>query len=622
VRGAARAAAILLGLSAAVAAAGAASARPFRVGEVEGVANVELSYGLLTRVEERDDDLVAIANGGSAQSANFDDGNLNYDEGLVSNMLQANGEIGVRYGPLGAYVRGIAFYDFETELDNRERTDLSSDTDPYVGWNVALRDYHVGARLRARGMPVQVRVGDQVLNWGESTFLRFGVQVLSPLDIVAALRPASAPRDLDIPQGMLWMAANLTEDVAVEAFYQYDWERARTSPIGWYFSDNDSVGAGGLGGAMLGAGLVSDLGTDLDDRFGLPSGTLGFDPDFMRIPGTGSDEPSNQGQGGFTVQAILPRFNSTKLAVHFLNYHSRLPLVSARTGNAAAVAATSPQAVADRAAALEPIYEMQGLSPAEAAAAAAAAAASLTVGEYAAEASFFDEYPEDIQLIGASFNTTTLRTGTLVSGEVSHHFDYPFQILVGDVLGGALSAIEFDPSFGQGPLGAYGPAAIVSGVERLDKTQLELGIRQLLGPRLGAARSTLGIDFGWVHVYDLPDSDRLRLAAPGITGAHDYDHLPDADSWGYRVLAGLTYEGVLGGLTVQPYAAWFHDVHGITPGPGGAFVEGRKAASAGFTVDYTNTWLLQVGYTTFLGAGRFNLLNDRDFVRFQLTWFY
>jgi hypothetical protein len=63
-------------------------------------------------------------------------------------------------------------------------------------------------------------------------------------------------------------------------------------------------------------------------------------------------------------------------------------------------------------------------------------------------------------------------------------------------------------------------------------------------------------------------------------------------------------------------------VNGTTPGPGGAFVAGRKAVNVGVAVDYTNTWLLQLGYTSFFGANRFNLLNDRDFVRFQLTWFY
>src|SRR5512134_3094459 len=113
--GALRGTVALLGLAAA-AASSPSAARPFQIGEVEGVANVELSYGLLARVEERDRDLVAIANGGSARSANFDDGDLNYDEGIVSNMLQASGELALRWGSLGAYVRGVGFYDFETEL--------------------------------------------------------------------------------------------------------------------------------------------------------------------------------------------------------------------------------------------------------------------------------------------------------------------------------------------------------------------------------------------------------------------------------------------------------------------------------------------------------------------------
>ncbi len=612
----------LLGLSAAAVLPSSVLARPFKIGEVEGVANVELSYGLLVRVEDRDPELVAIVNGGSSASANFDDGDLNDDEGIVSNMLQTTGEIAARWGFLSAYVRGIAYYDFATELADREYTPLSNDASPYVGKHAELRDYYLDADLDIGGMPVHLRVGDQVLNWGESTFLRFGVQTINPLDLVAAFRPASSAEDVQIPQGMLWGAANLTESIAVEGYYQYAWQRVRTPPTGWFFSDNDIVGANGLNAAMAGAGRFSDLGTDLDSAFQLPPGTLGFDPFFMRVPGNGSFEPSDQGQGGFSVQAILPRFNSTKLALHFINYHSRLPVVGARTADAAAVAATSPAAVTARADALADVYESEGLPPAEAAVAGAAAASTLTVGEYASESSVFVTYPENVQMLGFSFNTATLRTGTLISGEVSHHFDYPFQILVGDVLNAAFSPIEFDPSFGQGPLGEYGPDQDVSGVARRGKTQLELGLRQLFGPRLGASQTIVGVDFGWVHVHDLPSRDRLRFAAPGIAGPGDYDHLPDSDSWGYRLLGALNYEGVLGAFTVQPHAAWFHDVGGVTPGPGGAFVEGRKAFSVGVSVDYTNTWLLQLDYTTLFGGGRFNLLNDRDFLRFQLTYFY
>jgi hypothetical protein len=618
--GAATRKAILLALAAFGAAPSAA--RTFEIGEVEGIANLELSYGVLARVEDRDPELVAIANGGKAESANWDDGDLNYDEGIVSNMVQASLDISARWRFLSAYARGIAFYDFETELSERERTDLDSDADLYVGKNIALRDYYLDASFRARGMPVHLRVGDQVLNWGESTFLRFGVETVTPLDIAAGLRPASAPRDLEIPQGMLWAAANVSEELAVEAFYQYAWQRVRTLPVGWYFSDNDAVGVEGPNVAMVGSGLFSDQGTDLDAAFQLPAGTLGFDPDFMRIPGHGSHDPSNQGQGGFTMQLIVPRLNSTKLAFHFLNYHSRVPIVSARTADAAAAAATSPEAVAARAAALAPIYEGEGLPPAEAAAAALAAASTLTIGEYASEASYTAVYPENIQMVAFSFNTATLRTGTLVSGEVSHHFDYPFQILPLDVFGAAFSPIEFDPSFGQGPLGDFGPDEAVSGVERLDKTQLELGLRQLLGPRLGASQAIVGADFGYVHVYGMPGRNDLHLSAPGVTGSSDFDHLPDADSWGYRLLAALSYDDVFGGVTVQPSVAWLHDVSGNTPTPGGAFVAGRKAFNVGVAIDYNNTWLLQLSYTNLFGAGRFNLLNDRDVVRFQMTYFY
>ena len=32
-------------------------------------------------------------------------------------------------------------------------------------------------------MPGQIRVGDQVLNWGESTFIQNGISVINPFDV-------------------------------------------------------------------------------------------------------------------------------------------------------------------------------------------------------------------------------------------------------------------------------------------------------------------------------------------------------------------------------------------------------------------------------------------------------
>jgi len=41
---------------------------------------------------------------------------------------------------------------------------------------------------------------------------------------------------------MLWGAASITENVAVEGFYQYEWQQVRIPPVGWFFSSGDLIG--------------------------------------------------------------------------------------------------------------------------------------------------------------------------------------------------------------------------------------------------------------------------------------------------------------------------------------------------------------------------------------------
>jgi hypothetical protein len=541
-----------------------APATDFRVGELEGIFDISFTYGLLARVEGRDSDLIGIGNGGSARNVNIDDGDLNYDRGIVANGLRATGELTLRWREFGVFLRGYGFYDFETKLGNRDRTDLSGDAEDFVGGGGEVQDYYLTGRFKLRGVPVQLRLGNQVLNWGESGFLRFGVDVINPVDVVAVFQPTATRRDTLIRQGMVWAAANVSETVAIEGFYQYDWEEVRLAPVGWYFSPDDLIGGDGVHFAMEGFGEFSDLGTDLDAFFDLPAGTLGFDRDFMRIRAAGRNEPSSQGQFGFTVQGIVPALNSTKLALHFVNYHSRLPLISGRSAGQQAIDATSDEAVDARA---EDLADETGLPFEEA----RAIEEALTISTFANETRYFASYPEDIRMLGFSFNTATPRTGTLVAGEVSHHFGWPVQLPKEEVLVASLSPIQFTEIFGQTSLGEFGADETVRGFVKVDKTQTSLGIIQLFGPRLGAAQTQLGFDVGWVHLHDLPKS-----------------HVTDNDSWGYRIAAGLAYDGVFGG----------------------------------FSVNYIDTWTLDLGYTNFFGGTPLNLLADRDFFRLNLTFHY
>ena len=135
-------------------------ARAVEFGEngYQGSLDTILSHGLIYRVEERDDTLASDTNG--------NDGNLNYDRGIVSNASKFTSDLDVRTGKFGAFVRATGFLDFENENGDRERTPLSDEAKERVGSDVEILDAYVTAAFDAGDMPIDVRLGRHVLNWG------------------------------------------------------------------------------------------------------------------------------------------------------------------------------------------------------------------------------------------------------------------------------------------------------------------------------------------------------------------------------------------------------------------------------------------------------------------------
>ena len=583
-------------------------AADFRAGSVEGLFDLTAAYGVGVRVEDVNEELVAVANGGKRDSANNDDGDLNYDRGIISNALRLNADLTLVWKQFGAYVRGFALYDYENQDVERERTPLSNDARDILGKDAGLLEHYVFMSLTPGGMPVIFRLGDQVLNWGESKFVRDGVDIINPLDFATLGQPVTPARDLFIPLGMLWGAANITEHVSVEGFYQYEWKPVGVTPVGSYFSSNDLFGADGVNFAMLGAGQFSDLGTDLDAAFGLPAGTLGFDRDFMKLPGLQVEDADDGGQFGFTVSTFMPGTNATRISAHLVRYHSRLPIISGRTASQQAIDQTSQADVDALAVSLVPAYVSTGLTPGEAASAAEQTAGSLTTSGYANQAGYVVEYPEDITMLGLSFSTATARRGLLLSGELSHHRDFPFQLNLGDVFAATLSPIEFNGAGSS--LGSFGADANVKGYSRHDRTQATLGLTQFFGPRFGAAQTAANADFAMVYVHDMPGSSEPQLQATLP---------PTATSWGYRLGGSLIYNGVFGGLTLVPALLWTHDVNGVTPAPLGTFLEDRKSITAALGVSFINQWTANLSVTNFLNSSE-SLIRDRDLVRFRVSY--
>ena len=71
--------------------------------------------------DDRDRRLIGTTNGGAATSVNSDDGNLNYDTGIVSNASKFIGELDFNYRNFGAFARVHGFFDFENENGEQGR---------------------------------------------------------------------------------------------------------------------------------------------------------------------------------------------------------------------------------------------------------------------------------------------------------------------------------------------------------------------------------------------------------------------------------------------------------------------------------------------------------------------
>jgi Protein of unknown function (DUF1302) len=146
----------------------------------------------MLRVQNRDPDLVGVANGGSADSINGDDGNLNFDKGdFTSLSSQVTHELDLRWRNLGFFGRLFYFSDAAIIDIDPERTDFTSDAKDDAGRNIELLDAYAAGDFNLGPLPLTIRLGNQVISWGESTFIPNGINTVNPVD-VTKLRMAGA----------------------------------------------------------------------------------------------------------------------------------------------------------------------------------------------------------------------------------------------------------------------------------------------------------------------------------------------------------------------------------------------------------------------------------------------
>jgi hypothetical protein len=679
-------AAASLGLSA------AANAANFEVGGFDVTFDSTFSYGQSVRVEDRDFDIIGKSNNPAfdwtgynpslntiyssqdvwaqpgSYSNNGDAGNLNFDSGdSFSKLLKGTHDLSISKDNYGLFTRFMYFYDFELMDGDRAYVNPTSgqgvdpcdddDTKEQSCADIRLLDAYVWANfdLNDGNNPLSIRLGQQVVNWGESTLISHGINV-NPVDIDRLKAPGAELKEAFIPVGMLWASLGITENITLEGFYQYQWHETRLPAAGTYFSTNDfaaengyqqNVQLGFTSNPDIDMAFLTDSLNNLYTNFAQVAAAQGIDPTsaegqallanmYLAHPtkvalkgkgDNGKTEPDDGGQYGLRLGVFLPEWNDTEVALYHVNYHSRRPLISGRVSNFSQAAIAQDLAmIATTEITDDNVADLVAFSKAE------------------------NDYPEDIKLYGLSFNTTIGETA--FAGEFAFRKDEPLQIddveLLYTAMPEQLALAGIRPDFAGISQMSFGDAIssvaageVAQGYIERDTSQIQFTATHLFGPSLGADSWAVVGELGAVKIHDMPDYDEMRLNVSGtgrsgvITGPGTTDYttlqlglsngpeeksFATASSWGYRLIAKGDYFNLYNGINFSPRFVFSHDVNGNTPDPMFLFIEDRKSLGVTMNFNYQNAWSLDVSYNSFWGGGDINTFSDRDYVSFNLKY--
>jgi hypothetical protein len=494
-------------------------------------------------------------------SPNGDNGDLNFDKGdLVHAVAKLTTDLSFSKWDYNLFVRGVFLFDAnytdftefhpDTTMQAAE-SQLPDGAESLVGMDFDLLDYSIGHVFSPADHDVSVKLGNQVLNWGESSLLALNsLNTINPPDARRLNMPGLDLKEAFQPLGMLTLDTQIIDNVSVQTFYTYDWKPIVVDPVGTFFSQSDTLGPAGEYAMLSFAKQPEDPGFLTDDPK-YPAGKRGYYrpidtcadgvapcTDSLGLLGSTAsrtvyrdhNEEKNRepdgGDYGAAVKLFLESINNgTELAFYYANYDSRLPVVSSFAAHRTCI---------DSAADMAPGVGACGyMGPGQPTTGAEDPVPVDTMR-------LFVEYPEDIKLYGVSFNTTV--GDYALSGEYAFRTNLPIQIDTVDLTYTSLQPAFDDQDVNLGVVTIPGrqsafpsylnryrglpctsdadciqPGQYIAGFERFKVGQANLTVLRLIGGDnpLGASQMTVLMEMGMQKVFDMPAIGELQLEGSG-----------------------------------------------------------------------------------------------------------
>ncbi|MDP3858721.1 MAG: DUF1302 family protein [Stagnimonas sp.] len=265
-----------------------------------------LTYSAAWRLEDADPALTA--------DVNADDGNRNFKGGaMINNRLALLGELNLRHGREGLFLRGSAFYDdsYRGSNDNDspstvnkagDNAEFTSQARRNLGQRVRLLDAYAYGGFDLGSTALDLRVGRQVVSWGESLFFPNASGAQSPADATKANVPGAEVKEILLPVGQVYAQWGLTPRWSLAAYWQWEWQRTELNPVGAYFSGTDVVGPGA---SVLLVPSLAPFGAD-------------------RVPRGADLTPDDSGQWGVSTKFQVD--DATEAGLYYLHYGDKNPV--------------------------------------------------------------------------------------------------------------------------------------------------------------------------------------------------------------------------------------------------------------------------------------------------------
>lgn len=310
-----------------------------------------------------------LASAPGAPSINFDDGNLNYRRGDITQApLKLTQDIRFLFGNYGVFIRGIGIYDYVNlnGFQMRYPNLITSENFDRVGQRGDLggnryydqvfgpgeftqvrrpRDEAKEAGLRYDVLDfnffgsvpigdgtrdITFRVGRQTVNWGQSTVAVVNsLNQAQPVNANALFRLGfGLLEELFVPVGMIRASTELLPGFTLEGFYQYEWDPVEIPTAGTFMSFVD------IGTDNQRTVVNAAFGGAADDPEQLAGGRLNnplttITPTSLTIPRNPDRDARSQGQFGVSLKYYSDNINNgTEFGFYAMNYHSKLPYAS------------------------------------------------------------------------------------------------------------------------------------------------------------------------------------------------------------------------------------------------------------------------------------------------------